>query len=238
MRGGITRPLVISDIDLETRKNDVRLCPKCGETAVVLVTDWKHTQFGRESGESTKDYRCQGCGKWFIKKPKSREIAYWILGAIFTVPCGFGIPWLYLAWRLRTFDRRVQRVEGAPLPPIRYPGGPPKRRCAKCEGVATAVKITRHTHNGVPTGTDHEYQCEKCGLTFETEDALGHTVGFFASAVVLGISAAFFFGADSAGWKYGGSIVSLLVAGVVIWQGVERLLNRKKHAAIEGNALG
>ena len=159
-------------------------------------------------------------------------IAYWILGVIFLPTCGLGLVFLYLARRHSKFDQRVQVVQGAPLPQLRFPGGPPERTCGKCEGVARATQTTRHTHNGVPTGTDHVYTCGKCGLTFEIEDALGHGVAFFGASLLLGGAAAFFFIAQSAGWKWGGGIVCTLIAGFVFWQGGERIANRFKHKPI------
>lgn len=212
---------------------EVRLCPSCGQTAVVLVNDWKHTtNFGGATGESTQDFRCQECGKTYVKPPRSKVIAYWILGVIFLPTCGLGLVFLYLARRHSKFDQRVQVVQGAPLPQLRFPGGPPERTCGKCEGVARATQTTRHTHNGVPTGTDHVYTCGKCGLTFEIEDALGHGVAFFGASLLLGGAAAFFFIAQSAGWKWGGGIVCTLIAGFVFWQGGERIANRFKHKPI------
>lgn len=212
---------------------EVRMCPKCGVAEVVLVHEWKHTSnFGGATGEATLDFRCQQCGRWYIKKPKSKIWAYWIIGVIFLPLCGFGAPFIYLAWRLQNFDRRVQVVQGAPLPPLRFPSGPPQRSCGKCEGVAAATRTTRHSHNGVPTGTDYVYTCQKCGLVFEVEDALAHSVGFVSGAAALGAGAAFFFLAESAGAKWGGGIVLALISGLAFLRGGERLWNRFKHPPI------
>ena len=89
---------------------DVRQCAKCQQPAVVLVMEWQHTTFGAATTESTKDYRCQNCGAWFIKRARSRVIAFWILGVLFLPSCFMGLLFLYLAWRQHTFDQRLPLV--------------------------------------------------------------------------------------------------------------------------------
>lgn len=215
---------------------EVRQCPKCEQPAVTLVMEWQHTTFGTSTGMSTKEYRCQHCGAWHVKEANTKLIAYWIVGVLLSIPCGFGAPLLYLAWRQKTFDRRIPLV-AAPVPRERFPGGPPKRTCAKCGGVAKAMKITRHTHNGVPTGTDYEYVCGQCGLEFTTENVLGHAFNTFAGLLLGGISAGFFFGAQNPWWKFGGGIVMALFAALMLWQSADRILNRFKHKPLEENVL-
>lgn len=213
---------------------EVRQCPSCQQAALVVVMEWQHTTSGFDTGEVTREYRCQHCGKWQVRRPKSSAIAYWVVGGIFTVTtCVFGLPFLYFAWREGQFDKRFPLVPGASQPMMRFPGGPPKRKCGKCGGVARAVNITRHTHRGVPTGTDFDYQCGQCNLKFTTENVLGHVVSLFGLAMLLGASVAFFAVAKSAGWKWGGSIVCGLLAGFVGWQNIERVQNRFKHPPSE-----
>ena len=215
---------------------EVRICPTCAQTAVILVHDWKHTSMGQDIGQSTKEYRCQSCGVWYTRHARHKVIAWWIVGILLLPGCLFGLPFLIMAMRQRTFDRRVQVVEGAPVPPLRYPAGPPKRRCARCQGLAAAVKITRNTHNGIPQGTDYEYRCANCSHTFETESALGSIIGIIGAALCLGVAALFFIFATSAGWRFGGGIVSVLIGGVLGWATGEKLYNLKKYPAIEGTA--
>lgn len=217
---------------------EVRQCRSCQQPAVLLVMEWQHTTGSFATGEVTREYRCQQCGQWTVRRPKSTAIAYWIVGSIFTVTtCVFGLPWLFLAWREGQFDKRLPLVAGAPVPQMRFPGGPPKRTCAKCGGIARAVNITRHTHRGVPTGTEFEYQCGQCNLKFTTENVLGSITSGFGFFALLGVSMAFFAGATHPGWKWGGSIVSGLLAGFLGWQTLERILNRSKHKAIEHNPM-
>jgi DNA-directed RNA polymerase subunit RPC12/RpoP len=220
-------------MSLTAAPTEVRQCAACQQPALVVVMEWQHTTGGISTGSVTREYRCQNCGTWAVRRPRPTVIAYWILGVLFAPACGLGLPWLYLAWRDSQFDKRLPLVAGAATPAMRFPGGPPKRTCGKCGGIARAVNITRHTHRGVPTGTDYDYQCGQCGLKFTTENVLGHvtsSLGFFA---LLGVSMAFFVGAQSAGWKWGGSIVSGLLAGFLGWQNIERVLNRSKHRALE-----
>jgi hypothetical protein len=216
---------------------EVRQCPACSQPAVVLVMEWQHTHGSFSTGEVTREYRCQHCGKWTVKRAKSTVVAYWIVGVIMLPACLLGAPWLYLAWREGQFEKRLPLVPGAPVPRMRFPGGPPKRTCGKCGGIARAINITRHTHRGMPTGTDFEYQCGQCQLTFTTENVLGHVFSSFGFLALLGVSMAFFANADSPGWKWGGSIVSGLIAGFLGWQNIERVLNRFKHKPIEEHTL-
>lgn len=214
---------------------EVRQCPSCQQPAVLMVMEWQHTTGGFATGSVTREYRCQDCGKWQIRRPKTTAIAWWVVGAIFTVTtCVFGLPWLYLAWREGQFDQRVPLVPGASVPAMRFPGGPPKRTCGKCGGIAHAVNITRHTHRGIPTGTDYDYQCAQCSLKFTTENVLGHVTSSFGFLALLGASLAFFAVAKSAGWKWGGTIVAGLLAGFLGWQNIERILNRYRHPPRQG----
>jgi ribosomal protein S27AE len=126
---------------------------------------------------------------------------------------------------------------GVPAPRSRFPGGAPKRTCGKCGGIAKALRITRHTHKGMPTGTDSEYVCGQCGLEFTTENVLGHAFSTAGGAMLGAVSAAFFFSARSAGWKWGGSIVMALFAALLLGQAVVRIANRFKHKEREENVL-
>ena len=217
--------------------SDVRQCAKCQQPAVVLVMEWQHTTFGAATTESTKDYRCQNCGAWFIKRARSRVIAFWILGVLFLPSCFMGLLFLYLAWRQHTFDQRLPLVPGAPEPRMRFPGGAPKRTCGKCGGIAKAVRITRHTHNGMPTGTDYDYACGQCGLEFTTQNFLGHVFATLGGVTLAGVAAGFFFGAQSVWWKWGGSIVAALLAVFVLGQNGGQVFNRIKHKVIEEHVL-
>ncbi len=216
---------------------EVRQCPKCQQAAVVLVMEWEHTSSGININQSTREYRCQNCGAWQVRLPQFRVLAYWIIGAMFSLACFPGLPFLYLAWRQHTFDKRVPIVPGTPAPRLRFPGGAPKRTCGKCGGIAKTIRITRHTHNGVPTGTDYEYQCGQCNLPFATENILGHVVSSFGGLALAGVTFGFYFGATSAGWKWGGTIVAALLTGFIVAQNVIRLRNRARHKVLEENVL-
>jgi hypothetical protein len=218
---------------MSSTPTEVRQCAKCQQPTVVLVMEWEHSTFGAATHESTKDYRCQSCGAWFVRRARSRVIAFWIVGVLFSIPCLLGAPFLYLAWLQSTFDKRLPIVTGAPEPRMRFPGGAPKRTCGKCGGIAKTVAITRHTHNGLPTGTDYDYVCGQCGLAFSTENFLGHAFSSFGGLALGGIAAGFFFGADSAGWKWGGSIVAALLTVFLLGQNAVRIANRFKHKVIE-----
>ena len=222
---------------MSTPPVDVRQCPKCSQPAVLLVMEWQHTTFGVSTNESTREYRCQACGEWYVRRARTRVIALWIVGVLLSIPCLLGAPVLYLAWREGTFEQRLPLQLGVPVPRLRFPGGPPKRTCGKCNGTATAIRITRNTHNGVPTGTDYDYQCAGCGLQFSTQNFLGHVFSTLSGAAMGGAAAGFFFLAQSAGWKWGGTGVMAVGAGFFAWHSLEGVLNRVKHKAVVETVL-
>jgi hypothetical protein len=215
---------------------EVRQCPKCQQPAVVLVMSWQHETWGVSSGQTTREYRCQQCGAWETKRSSTKMMAYWILGVLLA-PAGFGLLFLWLAWRDGKFDVRVPLVPGAPEPRLQFPGGPPKRTCAGCSGVARAVQVTKHTHRGITTGIDYVYECAGCKKRFTTENVLGHVTSFVSVLFFLGITAAFFLRADSAAWRWGGTVVAGLSTGVMGWKFVERVLNRFRHRELVEHVL-
>lgn len=217
--------------------SEVRQCPKCQQPAVVLVMEWEHTTFGASTNESTRDYRCQSCGAWAVRSARSKVIAYWILGVLFLPSCFMGLIFLFLAWRQHTFDQRLPVVPGAPEPRLRFPGGAPKRTCGKCSGLARTVRITRHTHKGLPTGTDYEYQCGQCGLEFTTENVLGHSVSTLGALALAGVAVAFLVHGTNAGWRYGGGGVTALFTLFLLGQSGQRIFNRFKHPVLEEHVL-
>jgi hypothetical protein len=216
---------------------EVRQCPKCQQPTVLMVMEWKHESMGIALNQSTRDYRCQSCGKWFVRRSRNGVISLWIVGVIGMLGCFTGLPFLYLAWLQHTFDQRLPLVPNAPEPRLRFPGGAPKRSCGKCGGIAKAMNITRHTHNGLPTGTDYEYVCGQCGLQFTTENFLGHAFSTASGLLIGGIAAAFFLGAKAPGWRWGGSIVAALLAAFLLGQVATRVVNRFKHKPLEEHVL-
>ncbi len=217
---------------------EVRQCPKCQQAAVTLVMEWQHTTGSIETGQVTKEYRCQQCGGWQVLPPRLRLISFYIVGGILSVTtCVLGIPFFYLAWRQKNFEKRVPLVSGAPVPRLRFPGGPPRRTCGKCGGVARALNITRHTHRGIPTGTEYGYECGQCKLTFTTENVLGHVTSTLTALAILGFAAGFLVLAKSPGWKWGGGLVALAAGLFMLWNAASAVVNRFKHAPIEEHVL-
>src|SRR4051812_48867472 len=110
---------------------------------------------------------------------------------------------------------------------MRFRGGPPLRTCARCQGTGTAnvIKVTRHTTNGIPTGTEYDYKCTRCGHEFEIESAGGQIMSLFGSAVIGGIALAFVETAKSPWWSYGGGCVCALASAFLFYQCVLRLTN-------------
>jgi hypothetical protein len=217
---------------MSEKPTEVRQCPKCHIASVVQVMEWQHVSGSVSLNQQTTEFRCQQCGSWFVRRPTFKIAVFWILGVLFLPMCLLGVPFLVIAWRQHTFEKRLPVVAGAPVPQLRFPGGPPKRTCHSCGAVCVATKITRNTHNGVPTGTDFEYQCTSCKVEFETEDVLGHCGNTFASLMFLGIAALFVFQAQKPGWRWGGSLVSLGFALLIGFQTGRRILNQFQNPPI------
>lgn len=196
---------------------EVRRCHACGETKVLLATNWKHTTWGVDTHQSTRDYRCQGCGKRFTIHAKTRQIALWIVGFLFLCPVGFGLPFLGLAYWRSLQDGRNPVVPGAPAPEVRYRMGPPLRRCGKCQGVCVVTAVTAHRHNGVPTGVDTSYQCTRCNQTFKVESWWGHMFSGCATLAIFLIAAACAGAGDSLAVRLGGGGLLVLAGLFMVW---------------------
>jgi hypothetical protein len=212
---------------------EVRRCRGCGEAAVLSGMAWRHTHFGMDSGVVTRDFRCQACGRSFKIRPRARLMGLFIAGVLL-IPTCVGVPFLGLAWYRWKQDDWNPVVPGAPVPTRRYPVGPPPRRCAECGAIATATKVTQNRVNGLPVGIEVEYQCRSCGADFTIESVGGQVMNVLSGLTVGGIGAAFLFGADTPGWKYGGAAVCTLLALLMFGLVGVRLLARIRNPAMTG----
>jgi hypothetical protein len=209
---------------------EVRRCSKCQEPAVVKVFEWQHSY-----GQSTRDYRCQACGVKFSIPPKAQAWGMIIAGAL-TCFAVFPLGFVWWGWYRLTQEKRWPLVPGASPPLMRYQDGPPVRRCGTCQQNATLQSVTRHTSRGLPSGTEYVYACGPCNKTFTIESVWGMTVSSLAGLVLLAIGAGVFLNAESAGWKYGGSAVALLLAGFMATQVAVRISNRFKYPVVDERA--
>jgi DNA-directed RNA polymerase subunit RPC12/RpoP len=211
----------------------VRGCEDCGQAAVVQVFAWQHSFHGMQTNETTRELRCQACGAWFKIHPKGKILGLWIMGGVMTLTtCLGGIPIFFLAWRRSQTEKRLPIIPGAPIPALRYPGGPPRRTCRGCKNALAASRVTRESTNGVPTGTEYEYQCATCNRRFVIESPLRHVFAVLGTMLMLSFCAAFLVWAESPGWRYGGSIVTMLIGLFLILQSGNRLLNRFRHPVV------
>jgi hypothetical protein len=210
---------------------EVRACPKCQAPAVTNVFTWTHTTWGTGTGQFTHEYRCQACGASFVVRPKSHVIGLFLAGAILSFSC-IGLPMLYVAWRRWTVESRIPVVPGAPPPLLRFRGGPPLRSCGECAGTATAMKITRHTHNGIPTGTEYGYACAGCAREFTVESFLGQFISIVSGLLLAGGAALFVIEGTTPAWRWGGSAVCSLLALFLLVQAGRRLMNRLRNPVL------
>lgn len=211
-----------------TAELEVRRCKGCGEVAVLSGIAWQHSHFGMNSGIVTQDYRCQSCGRKFKIRPRPRLLGFAIAGVLL-IPTCMGIPMLALTYWMYKQDDWNPVVPGAPPPPRKYRAGPPLRKCGECGGVCTVRKVTQNRVNGLPAGVEVGYACDGCNADFTIESFWGQAMNAMSGMLVAAISAAFLFGADHLGWKYGGSgvaaLISLFMFSLVIWRFIARIRN-------------
>jgi len=212
---------------------EVRKCAHCHAPAVVLVLAWQHTVNGTATGYETREYRCQECARAFVVRPRMRILPLWIAGGVLTVTtCIGGLPLLLVAWLRQRVESTIPVVD-APVPPLRFPGGPPRRRCAQCSALVSAVRITRNSHNGVPTGTEYEYRCAPCNREFTVESPLGMSMNAFGGALLFAGGAAFLAYAQHPGWRFGGGGACVLLGLLLAGQVVQRLANRLRNPVVD-----
>lgn len=166
--------------------NEVRQCWRCGQAAAVCIRNWDHTTWGVSSGMATRDFACQSCGHRFTLVPKARLIGLGVVFALTAIAC-IPIPFVggWLLYRIWPWWR-CPVVTGAPYPVVRFRDLEPLRRCAKCQSPASCRHVTRRTTNGIPTGTEHEYGCARCGATFTMSSPGGIVFSLFGM-VFLGL---------------------------------------------------
>lgn len=214
----------------------VRRCSKCEQAAVVLVHDWKHTVGGSTTSWSTKDYRCQNCGAKYRIRPRMQTILGLCVGVMAATTI-IGIPLFVLYWRRHTVPGRILPVPGAPMPPIRFADGPPRRTCSGCGTAATVYNVTRETHNGIPTGTEYKYRCGGCNREFIVQSVWGIVFGTFMTLLVVAAAWGFFTLAETPGWRWGGAGVCGAIALLLFGHISSQIRTRAKHPIVE-TALG
>ncbi len=196
---------------------EVRRCHACGQPKVLLEANWRHTNWGMETSESTREYRCQGCGARFTIHSRMRQIALWVVGALFVCPSGIGLGILALAWWRGQQDARNPVVPGAAVPEIRYRMGAPLRRCAQCAGTCVATHVTAHRTNGIPMGVEMRYQCRRCGHAFTVESVWGTSSSGCSALLILAIGAACAGAGESAAMRWGGGGLALVFGLFMVW---------------------
>lgn len=193
---------------IDARAPEVRRCSKCGAAAAVCVRDWRHTSWGISTGSSTRDFCCQACGHRFTLVPKMKIWAWGIVLAILCIACIppmiFGPFVAYDVWQYHANPP----VPGAPLPAMRFRADEPTRRCAACGGFARCDHVTRTKSNGLPTGTQYDYQCDNCGKTFQLGSIGGHVFHVFGAIFCFALG----FGCLPAGlllWVLGAGVLAI-----------------------------
>jgi DNA-directed RNA polymerase subunit RPC12/RpoP len=210
---------------------EVRWCSSCHHNAVVLVGRWQHTTGGSATGETTRDYRCQHCGKKYRIRPRLHTTLGMIVGVMAATTI-IGLPIFFVYWRRHNVHKRIPPAAGAPMPPMRFFDGPPLRACGGCQTPATVQKVTRTSHNGIPTGTEYVYGCATCSREFTIQSAWGIVFGALMGLLVVAATAAFVAWAETPGWFWGGSIVCGLIALLLLGSTVAQIRARIRHRIV------
>jgi DNA-directed RNA polymerase subunit RPC12/RpoP len=195
---------------------------------VLLVHEWQHTSYGRATGESTKDYRCQICGAKYCVRPRLQTIAGLVIGVMAATTI-IGLPFFFFYWRRHRVGARIPVVPMVAVPPLRYGSGPEQRKCDACPSAATVVKVTRSTINGIPDGTEYVYRCNGCNTEFTIQSIWGIAVGFLLTLVMAGVTSLFLVFAETPGWRWGGSGVSAAIVLLILGQAIAYIRTRQRH---------
>jgi hypothetical protein len=218
----------------ERPKREVRRCASCGSASVIVCQAWAHSFSGQETGQVTRDCRCQACGaKATLRDPKAIR-TFKIIAWVFLITIlGFPIM-MFKVWRWNRAWDGNPLVPDAPFPRIVYWRGPGNRRCGRCGQVARLVSVTRNTRNGIPMGTDCDYACVGCKQEFKTESAGGILVNFMGAALFTVGGWAWFKSMQAwSGWK----ACSLLVLVGGVWfflLAVKRTLAALQNPTLSG----
>ncbi len=164
---------------------EVRRCAGCGQAAAVCVADWQHTSMGMRSGASTRDFACQACGRRFTLVPKLRIWVWGVSAVLFVWTCVLGVVFGGIAaWQAWPWHANPV-VPGAAMPALRFRADIPVRRCGSCGGTASCRQVTAKRSSGIPTGTDHAFECSGCGTRFTTTSVWGHVMLWLGAAVAV-----------------------------------------------------
>jgi len=197
---------------------EIRRCSGCGQTAVLAGVAWQHFYWGVKTGTSTRELRCQACGRQYVLRPRTQLIGTIIAGVLLLPTC-MGIPILALAGWWWAQDGRNPVVPGAPPVTRRFRDGPPRRRCGACGQIAVATAVTRKRHNGIPTGTEYTYGCPACQASFIVESPWGHLFALLMAAVVGAAAIAFAALGTTLAWRLGGAAVCSVIDLGILAQG-------------------
>ena len=199
----------------------------------MLVHDWQHTgSFDTPTGMSTKDYRCQNCGKRYRVRPRLQTILGLFVGVMAATTI-IGLPLFFVFWRRHTVPGRILPVPGAPMPAMRFPDGPPQRACGGCATAATVKKVTRHIHNGIPTDTEFVYRCGMCNREFTLHSVGGIVFNTLMALIVVAAAWGFVALAESPGWRWGGSGVCAAIALLLFGQSIAWIRAHAAHPIID-----
>ena len=210
---------------------EVRRCAKCQQASVVLAQEWQHRAAGSNTGQVTRDYRCQSCGAKFRVRPRlytTIHLCCSVLPALTII----GIPWLVVAWRRHTVLARIPVISGAPAPRMRFALGPPPRACGRCADTATVQSVKRTAMNGISMGTEFLYRCPKCDNQFTVHSPWAIVLGALLGLVCVAGVWAFLSFAGTPGWRYGGAGVVAAIVLLLFGQCYAQTQTRRRHRVV------
>ena len=115
---------------------------------------------------------------------------------------------------------------------MRFSDGPPLRACGGCPAPANVEKMTRTSHNGIPTGTEYVYRCTGCRREFTIQSPWGIVFGALMGLLVVAGAAAFVAWAEAPGWRWGGSGTCALIALLLLGGTVVQTTAYRRHPIV------
>lgn len=215
----------------------------------MVIRSWKHSP--------QLDWACQSCGTPLRTRPRWARIVVGVMVLPWLLVCApMGATLSFLDgghWRTLVLGLAVGAlglvaaplvaapfltvarspiVPGADLPPMRFDGAEPGRRCS-CGETATCIGVHEGRVKGIKAGTLRAYACEACGRQFDVDDGLGMATSFLAGTAFLVIAVSGLLLGAVGSWL---AVLGLLGAGalglasttVAVW----RFANLVRHPVV------
>jgi hypothetical protein len=226
----------VMDDAVAQARAEVRRCARCGSATLACVHAWQHSVNGISGNTVIRECQCQSCGATVTLQPRLKIWPLWLM-AVLLLPTVVGsLVAGTMAFSRGRAWKKNPLVPDAPMPAMRYKSGPGNRRC-DCGATLALKSVTRNSHNGIPTGTEYVYQCERCGKKLTLENALGIVMKVLVGALLALIAWLMLTAVKDPWWRWGGGGVFALLALLLAGQGLSRIAAQARHPELPSNLL-